>query len=67
MATPDKVGRTLQSYTQPDGSVDLGSFIGSAIRGRSATWLAAGTFILIQIIAYGTLFVRPVVNFLLDN
>lgn len=63
IATPDKVARTLVGYKKADGSVDLGGFIGSAIGGRSATLFAALTFVVIQIVAYGTLFVVPAVRF----
>jgi hypothetical protein len=40
--------------------------MGAAIRGRSATGLAALTFILIQVTAYGTLFVAPALRFFFD-
>jgi len=66
IATPDKVDRTLRIFTKGPSEVDLGAFVGAAIRGRSATGIAALTFILIQLTVYGTLFVAPALRFFFD-
>lgn len=66
IATPDKVQKTLRVFKKGPSDVDLGAFTGAAIRGRSATGFAALTFILIQVTAYGALFVAPVLRFFFD-
>jgi len=69
IATPDKVQKTLSIIKNGGGRsnvVDLGAFTGAAIRGRSATGFAALTFILIQVTAYGALFVAPALRFFFD-
>lgn len=66
IATPDKVERTLRLFKQGKSDIDLGSFVGAAVRGRSATGIAALTFILIQVTVYGSLFVAPALRFLFD-
>lgn len=59
IATPDKVGNTLALFKPTATQVDLDAFVAAAIRGRSNTAFAAITFISIQILAFGTLFVGP--------
>ena len=66
IATPDKVQKTLRIFKNGSSDVDLGAFTGAAIRGRSATGFAALTFILIQVTAYGALFVAPALRFFFD-
>lgn len=68
VATPDKVLRTLNSFTtsstgNTNEEIDFGSFIGATIRGRSLTALASLTFILIQLLAYGVVILGPVFRF----
>jgi hypothetical protein len=66
IATPDKVGNTLKIFKPSASEVDLGAFIGAAVRGRSATGIAALSFVVIQLVAYGTLFVGPGLKFFFD-
>jgi hypothetical protein len=66
IATPDKVGNTLKIFKPSASEVDLGAFIGAAVRGRSATGIAALSFVVIQLLAYGTLFVGPGLKFFFD-
>lgn len=66
IATPDKVSATLKLFKKSPSEVDLGAFVGAAVRGRSATGIAALTFIVIQITVYGSLFVAPALRFLFD-
>jgi len=58
IATPDKVQSTLSGYRQGD-TFDLGSFERAAIGGRAVTGLAILFFIVIQVVAFGTLFIGP--------
>jgi len=65
IATPDKVAKTLEEYSYENGkSVDLGSFVGAAARGRAVTGIGALSFIVIQAVAYGALFVAPLLRVL---
>jgi len=66
IATPDKVSATLKLFKKSPSEVDLGAFVGAAVRGRSATGIAALTFIVIQITVYGSLFVAPALRFFFD-
>jgi len=59
VATPDKVDNELRKWRTDSQSFDVSKFTKSAIGGRSITGLAAVTFIVIQVIAYGTLFIAP--------
>jgi len=63
VATPDKVTKTLDQFLSDGGkSLDVDELVGAAIRGRSVTGFAALSFIFIQIIALGSLFVAPVLR-----
>jgi hypothetical protein len=66
IATPDKVANTLKIFKKSPSEVDIDAFIGAAVRGRSATGIAALSFVLIQITAYGTLFIAPALRFFFD-
>lgn len=69
IATPDKVQQTLAIYKNKNGvvgSLDLNEFIGAAIRGRSTTAFAAAFFVLIQFLAYTSLFIAPAMRFFFD-
>ena len=65
-ATPDKVEKTLRLYKPSSDQLDLGAFVGAAIRGRSATGFAALTFVVIQVVAYTSIFIAPTLKYLFD-
>jgi len=48
------------------GTLDLGKLTNAAIRGRATTGFAAFSFVFIQVIAYGTLFIAPALRFFFD-
>ena len=59
IATPDKVGSQLRSW-RPDGqSFNQLGFTAAAISGRALVGIAALSFVIIQVVAYGTLFIAP--------
>jgi len=64
VATPDKVELTLRKIKPTPGKndVDLDAFVGEAVGGRAVTAFAALTFVVIQIIVFGSLFVRPMIK-----
>eukprot|EP00536_Pseudo-nitzschia_multiseries_P005632 jgi/Psemu1/238687/estExt_Genewise1.C_1080035 len=64
VATPDKVEKVLSKVKPTPGKneVDLNAFVDAAVLGRANTAFAALTFIVIQIIAFGALFVRPLLE-----
>ena len=80
IATPDKVQSTIRLfYDNGDDSegnnskgnrntspavLDLDSFVNAAVRGRSNTAIAAVTFITIQVIALGSLFLKPLLSYI---
>lgn len=66
VATPDKVENTLALFQKGNKSLDLGEFSGAAARGRAVTGAGALTFIVIQVLAYGSLFIAPALRVLLD-
>jgi len=66
VATPDKVETTLALYKNSDGAFDVDEFIGAAARGRAVTGFAALTFIFIQVIAYCSLFIAPLLRVVFD-
>jgi hypothetical protein len=66
IATPDKVGNTLNIFKPNPSEVDLGAFVSAAIRGRSTTGFAALTFIVIQLVVFGALFVGPALRMFFD-
>ncbi|GMH67958.1 hypothetical protein TrRE_jg12472 [Triparma retinervis] len=59
VATPDKVSLYLGKFRPDSKTLDLGAFQRSAVLGRSVTGLAILAFVLIQVSAYGVLFVAP--------
>lgn len=59
VATPDKVESQLKMWRESPDSFRVGKFTGAVIRGRSVTGIGIVTFIVIQVIAYGTLFIAP--------
>lgn len=59
MATPDKVETTLRLFKRSSNEVDLDAFVAAAIRGRATTAFSALSFIVIQIMAYGAIFIIP--------
>jgi hypothetical protein len=65
IATPDKVETTLALYKNGN-SFNIDEFVGAAIRGRAVTGLGALTFIVIQVVAYGTLFIAPFLRVFFD-
>jgi hypothetical protein len=66
IATPDKVGNTLNIFKPNPSEVDLDAFVSAAIRGRSTTGFAALTFIVIQLVVFGALFVGPALRMFFD-
>jgi len=66
IATPDKVQDQLKAWRGDDSTFSLGNFVGSAVRGRSVTAFGAFTFVVIQVVAYGCLFIAPALRYFLD-
>ena len=64
IATPDKVEQILGKIKPTPGKneVDLNAFVGAAVTGRSITAFAALTFVIIQALAFGTLFILPFIE-----
>mmetsp|Transcript_3324 Transcript_3324/g.9207 ORF Transcript_3324/g.9207 Transcript_3324/m.9207 type:complete len:324 (-) Transcript_3324:1011-1982(-) len=64
VATPDKVEKVLGKVKPTPGTneVDLDAFVQAAVLGRANTAFAALTFIAIQLIAFGALFLRPLLE-----
>lgn len=65
IATPEKVDAQLNDW-RVGGTLDLGKLTNAAIRGRATTGFAAFSFVFIQVIAYGTLFIAPALRFFFD-
>ena len=59
VGTPDKVARQLKAYHATPNELDVGSLVRAILFGRSLTGVAALTFVVIQVVAYGALFVAP--------
>jgi len=59
IATPDKVAKQLASWRPDTGSFNLAGFTAAAVSGRALIGIAALTFVVIQVVAYGTLFIAP--------
>jgi hypothetical protein len=59
VATPDKVGNCLGRWRPDKDTFDLDAFQRDAVAGRAVTGLAIVAFIVIQVSAYGVLFVAP--------
>mmetsp|Transcript_24187 Transcript_24187/g.67420 ORF Transcript_24187/g.67420 Transcript_24187/m.67420 type:complete len:245 (-) Transcript_24187:70-804(-) len=66
IATPDKVNGTLRMVKPGKTEVNLDEFVGAAIRGRSTTFLAAFTFVVIQLVTFGSLFIGPALRMFFD-
>ena len=72
VATPDKVEQTLKVYRgvgtgkKGENTLDLDEFVKAALRGRAVTGVGALSFIIIQVVAYGTLFIAPTLRVLFD-
>ena len=66
VATPDKVAKTLNLYRPNASEASINDFVSAALRGRSATGLAAFSFILIQLLIYASLFIGPVLKTFFD-
>merc|ERR1711957_777654 len=64
IATPDKVTDTLSIIKPVPGKneVDLDAFVGAAVRGRSNTTFAALSFVVIQFVVFGVLFIGPLIK-----
>jgi len=65
IATPDKVDVQLQAWRSNNG-FDLNKFASAAVAGRSVTGAAILTFITIQVMVYGCLFVAPFLRVFFD-
>jgi len=65
IATPDKVEKTLSLYRNGN-AFDINEFSSAASRGRAVTGLGAFTFVVIQAVAYGCLFVAPALRVFFD-
>ncbi len=59
IATPDKVENQLRSWRKTPSTFDLGAFQAAAVGGRSITGLAIITFVVLQVSAFGVLFIAP--------
>lgn len=57
---------TLDLYRKDGSSFDLNEFCSAAARGRAVTGLGAFTFVFIQLIAYGSLFIAPALRLFFD-
>lgn len=66
IATPDKVKSQLSSWRINTSTFDVSKFSSAAVAGRSVTGAAIVTFILIQVIAYGALFIAPALRVFFD-
>ena len=66
IATPDKVAIQLSSWRKDKTLFDVDKFASAAVAGRSVTGAAIVTFILIQLIAYGVLFIAPALRVFFD-
>jgi len=64
IATPDKVNNELRSWRGPGGQFNQQAFTLGAISGRSLVGIAALTFVIVQLLAYGTLFIAPALRVL---
>lgn len=65
IATPDKVEKTLSIYKNGN-AFNVDEFSSAAARGRFVTGLGALSFIVIQVVAYGTLFIAPALRVFFD-
>jgi hypothetical protein len=66
VATPDKVNSQLKDWRADGVTLNVAKFVAAAIRGRSVTGLGILTFIVIQTVAYGSLFVAPFLRVFFD-
>lgn len=67
IATPDKVEAALKKFKPGKTEVDLDAFVQAAVLGRATTAFAAATFVLIQILVFGSLFLQPLVKSITGN
>lgn len=67
IATPDKVEAALKKFKPGRTEVDLDAFVQAAVMGRANTAIAAATFVLIQILVFGSLFLQPLVKSFTGN
>ena len=61
-----EVDTTLKLCKPSPRELNLGEFVGAAVRGRSATGFAALTFVVIQVVAYGAIFIAPALRYFFD-
>jgi len=66
IATPDKVAKSLRAWKDDDDNFSLNKFQLSAVSGRAVTGIGALTFVVIQVVAYGSLFIAPALRTFLD-
>lgn len=68
IATPDKVESQLKSWRNVNNKLvfDVQKFASAAVAGRSVTGAAILTFILIQVIVFGALFIAPALRVFFD-
>ena len=59
IGTPDKVMTQLRNYHPTPRELNVNNLVSAVLFGRSLTGLAALTFVVIQVVAYGALFVGP--------
>ena len=62
VATPDKVEAVLTKIKLNKNEFDLNAFAGAAVLGRANTAFAALTFVTIQVVVLGTIFVNPLIE-----
>lgn len=54
-----KVAKQLASWRTDTGSFNQVGFTAAAVSGRALIGIAALSFVIIQVVAYGTLFIAP--------
>jgi len=62
IATPDKVKSALEKWRPSKDTFALSKFIAAATGGRSIVALGALTFIIIQVVSLGSLFIAPLLR-----
>lgn len=66
IGTPDKVQVQLNDWRPNAGVLDVGRLANAATRGKAVTVVGALTFVIIQVVAYGTLFIAPALRAFFD-
>lgn len=66
IGTPDKVMKQLRNYHPTPRELNVNNLVSAILFGRSLTGLAALTFVVIQVVAYGALFVGPLLRTFAD-